>query len=61
MFLSDLILSYSSDDYNRFTLGLAQGESLIRSHNLNDLEHMTPDLLATLFRTENKFELDDFL
>lgn len=59
--MSDLIQSVSSEDFNRFTIGLSSAEQLIRSHNLNDLELMTPDLLAVLFRTENRFELDNFL
>lgn len=50
-----------SEDYERFTLGLSSAESLIRNQNLNDLELMTPDLLAVLFRAENKFDLPDFL
>jgi hypothetical protein len=41
LFLSDLIQSYSSDDYNRFVMGLKQGEELIRGFKLNDLEAMT--------------------
>jgi|LauGreDrversion4_2_1035121.scaffolds.fasta_scaffold201497_2 hypothetical protein len=50
-----------SDDFERFTLGLSSAEGLIRNQNLNDLELMTPDLLAVLFRAENKFDLPDFL
>ena len=61
LFLSDLIQALSSEDFERFTLGLSSAEGLIRNQNLNDLELMTPDLLAVLFRAENKFDLPDFL
>ena len=61
LFLTDLIQALMSDDFERFTLGLSSAEGLIRSQNLNDLEIMTPDLLAVLFRAENKFDLPDFL
>lgn len=61
LFLTDLIQALSSEDFERFTLGLASAETLIRNQNLNDLELMTPDLLAVLFRIENKFDLPDFL
>jgi hypothetical protein len=57
-FLSDLILGYSSDNYDRFTQALESGALLIQSQSLNDVEHMAPDLLQVLFRTENKFDLD---
>lgn len=50
-----------SDDFERFTLGLSSAEGLIRNQNMNDLDIMTVDLLAVIFRAENKFDLSDFL
>jgi len=50
-----------SEDFERFNLGLTSAENMIRNQNSNDLDLMTPDLLAVLFRAENKFDLPDFL
>ena len=42
-------------------MGLESAEKLILDQNSNDLDVMTADLLEVLFRTENKFDLDNFL
>lgn len=42
-------------------MGLECAEKLILDQNSNDLDVMTADLLEVLFRTENKFDLDNFL
>ena len=59
--MSDLIQGLRSDDHKRFTIALSHAETLIRGQNSNDLDLQCEDLLETLFRIQNQFDMDDFM
>ena len=61
LFIGDLILAFSSEDVQRFTLAIENSENLIRSQKSNDLEVMCHDFLIVLFRTSDKFAIENFL
>lgn len=61
VFLSDLIQGIQSEDIRRFTLCMESAEALIRTQNSNDLEIQVSEFLQVIFRTDNKFDNDDFM
>jgi len=61
LFIQDIVQGLHSDDHDRYNLAIDNLKDIVMEQDNNDLAVMTPELLQSLFRAQNKFEKGDFL